>query len=110
MAGVLAHLPALVALTCPSFNSYERLQPRAWAGATVSWGLDNRECAVRVASPFRGREMESTNVELKACDPSCNPYLALGGLILAGLDGIRRGLRATRAGTRRPGPHVRGGA
>ena len=93
MAGVLAHLPALVALTCPSFNSYERLQPSAWAGATVSWGLDNRECAVRVASPFRGREMESTNVELKACDPSCNPYLALGGLILAGLDGIRRGLR-----------------
>jgi glutamine synthetase len=92
VAGVLDHLPALVALTCPSFNSYERLQPRAWAGSTVSWGLDNRECTVRVASPFRGREMESTNVELKACDPSCNPYLALGGLIEAGLDGIRRKL------------------
>lgn len=92
VAGVLDHLPALVALTCPSFTSYERLKPSAWAGATVSWGLDNRECAVRVASPFRGREMESTNVELKACDPSCNPYLALGGLILAGLDGIDRGL------------------
>jgi glutamine synthetase len=93
VAGVLEHLPALVALTCPSFNSYERLRPDAWAGATVSWGPDNRECAVRVASPFRGREMESTNVELKACDPSCNPYLALGGLILAGLDGVRRGLQ-----------------
>lgn len=92
VAGVLDHLPALVALTCPSFNSYERLQPDAWAGSTVSWGLDNRECTVRVASPFRGREMESTNVELKACDPSCNPYLALAGLILAGLDGISRGL------------------
>ena len=92
VAGVLDHLPALVALTCPSFNSYERLQPRAWAGSTVSWGPDNRECAVRIASPFRGREAESTNAELKACDPSCNPYLALGGLILAGLDGIRRGL------------------
>jgi glutamine synthetase len=92
VAGVLDHLPALVALTCPSFNSYDRLRPDAWAGATVSWGLDNRECSVRVASPFRGREMESTNVELKACDPSCNPYLALGGLILAGLDGIERDL------------------
>jgi glutamine synthetase len=92
VAGILEHLPALVALTCPSYNSYERLRPSAWAGATVSWGLDNRECAVRVASPFRGREMESTNVELKACDPSCNPYLALGGLIHAGLDGIVRGL------------------
>jgi len=47
---------------------------------------------VRVASVFRGREAESTNVELKACDPSCNPYLALGGLILAGLDGVQRQL------------------
>jgi glutamine synthetase len=92
VAGLLHHLPALVALTCPSYNSYDRLRPDAWAGSTVSWGLDNRECSVRVASPFRGREMESTNVELKACDPSCNPYLALGGLILAGLDGIARGL------------------
>jgi glutamine synthetase len=92
VAGVLDHLPALVALTCPSFNSYERLAPNAWAGSTVSWGPDNRECTVRVASPFWGREAESTNVELKACDPSCNPYLALGGLILAGLDGIDRGL------------------
>lgn len=102
VAGVLDHLPALVALTCPSFNSYERLQPRAWAGSTVSWGLDNRECSVRVASPFRGREMESTNIELKACDPSCNPYLALGGLIAAGLDGIRRQLEPPEPATKDP--------
>lgn len=93
VAGVLLHLPALVALTCPSWNSYDRLRPHSWAGSTVSWGLDNREASVRVASPFRGRESESTNVELKACDPSCNPYLALGGLITAGLDGVRRGLQ-----------------
>ncbi len=92
VAGVLDHLPALVALTCPSYNSYDRLRPDAWAGATVSWGPDNRECSVRVPSAFAGREAESTNIELKACDPSCNPYLALGGLILAGLDGIDRGL------------------
>lgn len=102
VAGVLEHLPALVALTCPSFNSYERLRPDAWAGSTVSWGMDNRECTVRVASSFRGREMESTNVELKACDPSCNPYLALGGLILAGLDGVRRGLQPPEPARRNP--------
>lgn len=93
VAGLLLHLPALVALTCPSWNSYDRLRPHSWAGSTVSWGPDNREASVRVASPFRGRESESTNVELKACDPSCNPYLALGGLITAGLDGVRRGLQ-----------------
>jgi glutamine synthetase len=92
LSGVLDHLPGLVALTCPSYNSYERLRPGAWAGATVSWGIDNRECSLRVTSPFRGREEESTNIELKACDPSCNPYLALGGLIHAGLDGVLRAL------------------
>jgi glutamine synthetase len=92
LAGVLDHLPALVALTCPSYLSYDRLRPSAWAGSTVSWGYDNREAALRVASPFRGREQESANAELKACDASSNPYLALGGLILAGLDGVARGL------------------
>lgn len=110
VAGLLDHLPALVALTCPSYNSYARLAPDAWAGSTVSWGLDNRECTVRVASSFWGREAESTNVELKACDPSCNPYLALGGLILAGLDGIERGLEPpepARANPARMSPEER---
>jgi glutamine synthetase len=92
LAGVLDHLPALVALTCPSYLSYDRLRPSAWAGSTVSWGYDNREAALRVASPFRGRERESANAELKACDGSSNPYLALGALILAGLDGVAREL------------------
>jgi glutamine synthetase len=92
LAGVLDHLPALVALTCPSYLSYDRLRPSAWASSTVSWGFDNREAALRIASPFRGRERESANAELKACDASSNPHLALGGLILAGLDGLERGL------------------
>ena len=92
LAGVLDHLPALVALTCPSYLSYARLQPSAWAASTVSWGFDNREAALRVASPFRGREDVSPNAELKTCDASSNPHLALGGLVLAGLDGLTREL------------------
>jgi glutamine synthetase len=92
MAGVLAHLPGLCGLSAPSFNSYHRILPHFWAGAFTCWGFDNREAPVRVASPFRGSEEASTNAELKACDASCNPYLALGGLIAAGLDGIERGL------------------
>lgn len=92
IAGVLAHLPALCGLTAPSFNSYHRIVPQFWAGAFVCWGYDNREAPVRVASPFRSSEEASTNAELKACDASCNPYLALGGLIAAGLEGIERGL------------------
>ena len=92
IAGVLAHLPGLCALTAPSFNSYHRLVPHYWAGAFVCWGYDNREAPVRVASPLRGAEEASTNAELKASDASCNPYLALGGLIAAGVDGLERDL------------------
>jgi glutamine synthetase len=92
IAGVLAHLPGLSGLCAPSFNSYHRIVPRAWAGAFLCWGYDNREAPVRVASPLRGSEERSTNVELKASDSSANPYLALGGLIAAGLDGLVRGL------------------
>jgi glutamine synthetase len=92
LAGVLAHLPGLCGLTAPSFNSYHRIIPQYWAGAFVCWGYDNREAPVRVASSFRGAEESSTNAELKACDSTCNPYLALGGLIAAGLDGLERSL------------------
>jgi glutamine synthetase len=92
MAGVLAHLPALVAITCPSVNSYARLQPQAWSSAYAIWGHDNREAALRVASPFWSDVAGSTNLELKAADSSCNPYLALGALLAAGLDGITREL------------------
>jgi glutamine synthetase len=91
VAGVLAHLPGLCGLTAPSFNSYHRIVPQYWAGAFVAWGVDNREAPVRIASPFRGSEEASTNAELKACDATCNPYLALGGLIAAGLDGLEHG-------------------
>jgi len=92
MAGILEHLPALVALTCASVNSYRRLQPQMWASAFRAWGPDNREGALRVASPFKGHEAESTNVELKSSDSSANPYISLGGVIAAGLDGIERKL------------------
>jgi glutamine synthetase len=92
LAGVLAHLPGLCGLTAPSFNSYHRIVPGYWAGAFACWGYDNREAPVRVPSTFRGAEEASTNAELKACDSTCNPYLALGGLIAAGLRGIERGL------------------
>jgi glutamine synthetase len=92
LAGVLEHLPGLCGLTAPSFNSYHRIVPQYWAGAFTCWGHDNREAPLRVPSLFRGSEEASTNVELKSADASCNPYLALGGLIAAGLDGLEREL------------------
>jgi glutamine synthetase len=92
VAGLLAHAPALVALTCASVNSYRRLRPGRWSGGYACYGPDNREAAVRVPSRLRGREAASTNVEFKACDGTANPYLALGALLHAGLDGIRNRL------------------
>jgi glutamine synthetase len=92
IAGVLEHLPGLCGLTAPSFNSYHRIVPQYWAGAFTCWGHDNREAPVRVPSLFWGMEEASTNAELKAADATSNPYLAVGGLIAAGLDGLERGL------------------
>jgi glutamine synthetase len=92
VAGVLAHLPGLCGLTAPSFNSYHRIVPQYWAGAFTCWGHDNREAPLRVPSVFAGIEEASTNLELKAADASCNPYLAVGGVIAAGLDGLERRL------------------
>ena len=92
IGGVLAHMPALVALTCGSVNSYRRLQPQFWSSAYTCYGMDNREAAVRICSPLRGDASSSVNLELKPSDSSANPYLALGGFIYAGLDGIQRKL------------------
>jgi glutamine synthetase len=92
VAGLLAHLPGLLGLTAPTFNSFQRLVPEHWSSAYVCWGQDNREAAVRVPSTFWGNEMASANLEYKPIDASCNPYLAFGGLIAAGLDGIDRRL------------------
>jgi glutamine synthetase len=103
IAGVLAHLPGLLALTTPSYNSYRRLQPHFWSSAYTCWGPDNREASVRIASGLWGQEAASTNLELKASDPSNNPYLALGGLLAAGLDGVARELEPGQATLIDPG-------
>jgi glutamine synthetase len=92
IGGVLAHLPGLLALTTPSVNSFRRLQPHYWSSAYTAWGIENREAAVRVPSRYWDDEAGSTNLELKASDASANPYIALGGVIAAALDGIEREL------------------
>ena len=86
IAGVLNHLPSLTAVTTPTPNSFRRLQPHTWSGAFVSWGIDNKEAAVRVlANPFGDGPLR---FELKTVDLSANPYVALGSILAAGLDGV----------------------
>ncbi|WP_298865785.1 glutamine synthetase family protein [uncultured Gimesia sp.] len=88
MAGILKHAPALMAFTAPTTNSYKRFVERCWSSCYVCWGPDNREATVRAASGFKGQESATVNLEFKPSDPTCNPYLALAGIICAGLDGI----------------------
>ena len=89
VGGIHAHLPALLALSTPTPNSFRRQRPGAWAGVYRVWGYDHKEAPLRVPTERQGAP---TNIELKASDASANPYLSLAGLIAAGLDGIERGL------------------
>jgi len=92
-AGVLEALPALTAIMCPSVASYLRLRPHRWAGAFTAWGRENREAAMRFVTGMVGSRSEAANMEIKAIDPAGNPYLVLGGVIAAGIDGMERELR-----------------
>ena len=92
IAGLLEHMPAVMAFTAASPNSYQRLAPGMWASAYACYGPDNREAAVRLASPVAGAESATANVEIKPVDVSANPYLALAAVLAAGMDGMERGL------------------
>jgi glutamine synthetase len=93
VAGLLAHLPALMAITTPIPNSYRRILPHCWSGAFCCWGFDNREAAIRI--PTNPISPSPTHIEFKTCDASANPYLAMGAIIMAGLDGIEQKLEAS---------------
>jgi glutamine synthetase len=91
-AGILGALPALTAVTAPSVASYQRLQPHRWSGPWTAWGRENREAALRFVTGMVGSRPDAANLEVKSMDPSANPYLALGAIVAAGLDGLERGL------------------
>ncbi|WP_123469611.1 glutamine synthetase family protein [Streptomyces sp. NBC_01260] len=88
-AGVLAELPALLALGAPSVASYLRLVPSRFAGAYRCWGLENREAALRLIA---GSTAGQANAEFKCFDATANPYLEIGGVLSAGLAGLDAGL------------------
>jgi glutamine synthetase len=91
-AGILEHLPLLTAITAPSAASYYRLQPNRWAPTWVNIGLQDRGAALRVCPIFELPAHHNFNVEYRVGDATASPYLALGALVWAGLDGIKRQL------------------
>jgi glutamine synthetase len=95
IAGVLAHLPAICAFSVPSVASYYRLTPNRWAPVHADLGVQDRGLAMRVSPVFLTLPEEPArqfNVEFRVADGSCCPYLALGAIVWAGVDGLRRGL------------------
>ena len=92
IAGVVRHMPALCALVAPSPVSYFRLGPHHWSCGYASFGIQNREAAVRICpSPERDpkKKGHAFNMELRAPDATASPYMVIGGLVRAGLEGIR---------------------
>ena len=88
IAGLLAHVKGMAAVTNPLVNSYKRLVPGYEAPCYLAWSASNRSALIRIPAA-RG---QSTRVELRSPDPSCNPYLSLALCLAAGLDGIEKGM------------------
>lgn len=88
IAGLLIHVKGMAAITNPLVNSYKRLVPGYEAPCYLAWSASNRSALIRIPAA-RG---QSTRLELRCPDPSCNPYLSLAVCLAAGLDGIEKGL------------------
>jgi glutamine synthetase len=91
IAGLLTHLPGLLAVGAPTVASYLRLIPSHWAGAFACWGLENREAAIRFVTGPAGRRQAAANDEVKSVDQAANPYLLMAGLLAAGRAGLAAG-------------------
>ena len=88
IAGILAHVKGMAAITNPLVNSYKRLVPGYEAPCYLAWSASNRSALIRIPAA-RG---QATRVELRCPDPACNPYLTLAVCLAAGLDGIEKGM------------------
>ncbi|HJC53696.1 MAG TPA: glutamine synthetase family protein [Candidatus Gemmiger stercoravium] len=87
IAGLLAHARELTAFCNPVPNSYQRFGS-CEAPQYISWSRQNRSQLVRLPSA----NGDFCRLELRSPDPACNPYLVIGLILAAGLDGIRREL------------------
>lgn len=89
LAGLLAHADAAAVFGCSTVNAFGRFRPNALAPLAALWGHDNRGAMLRVL----GRPGDSaTRIENRLGEPMANPYLYMASQVVAGLDGLRRGL------------------
>ncbi|KAK7277449.1 hypothetical protein RJT34_22462 [Clitoria ternatea] len=106
MAGILHHLPSVLAFIAPLPNSYDRLQPNTWSGAYLFWGNENKEAPLRATSPPGTPHGLVSNFEMKSIDGSANPYLGLAAILAAGIDGLRKHLPLPEPVDTNPNPET----
>jgi len=94
IAGQIKHLRELSLLFAPNINSYKRYVPGSFAPTAIRWGRDNRTCALRLVG-----HGQSLRLENRVPGGDVNPYLAVAGIIAAGLDGIKNNLKLEDAFT-----------
>lgn len=90
IAGILEHVSGMSLITNPIVNSYKRLVPGYEAPVYIGWSKHNQSPLIRIPSITDG----ITRIELRSPDAAANPYLALAVCLAAGLDGVKRGLKA----------------
>lgn len=96
IGGILKHGPALLAFTNPSTISYKRLVPGFEAPIKAIFGLANRSAAIRI--PKYTNTPETKRFEFRPPDATCNIYLAIAALLMAGIDGIKKKIDPTAEG------------
>jgi glutamine synthetase len=96
IGGLLSHGPALLGLTNPSTNSFKRLLPGFEAPTNLFFATANRSAAIRV--PRYATKPRQKRIEFRPPDATCNPYLAMAAMLLAGMDGIQKKIDPVEAG------------
>ncbi len=96
IGGLLTHAPAVLAFTNPSTNSYRRLVPGFEAPVNCFFSRGNRSAAIRV--PKYATDEDMVRFEFRPPDATCNPYLAMAAMLMAGIDGIQKRIDPTAAG------------
>ncbi|HQV71173.1 MAG TPA: glutamine synthetase family protein [Thermoflexales bacterium] len=89
IGGLMRHINALAAVSCPSANSQRRLTGNAGPAPFGAWGYDNRDVPISITPQSWSSAKTSANLEYRLADASANPYLMLGSVLAAGLDGIQ---------------------
>ena len=90
MAGLITHAREISPVLSQWVNSYKRLIEGYEAPVYIAWGQRNRSTYIRVPEYQPGKE-QTTRIELRCPDPSCNLYLAFATMFMAGMRGIQEG-------------------